>query len=82
MPVGLTDLGAPVAGRRLGGLYPTLDSAIKADDHQARAFFLRARAKELAGKSEAALTITTWPAAQPSPPQDLASGEAHLYRGI
>lgn len=84
VPVALTDLGAAqlLAGDRASAIR-TLDAAIKSDAGQARAFFLRARAKELAGQSDAALadynlaSRTAFAAAQ-----DLASGEAHLYRGI
>jgi Flp pilus assembly protein TadD len=84
VPVALTDLGgAQLLAGDLPGAIRTLDSAIKADDHQARAFFLRARAKELSGKGDAALTdynLASRTAFASS--QDLASGEAHLYRGI
>jgi tetratricopeptide (TPR) repeat protein len=84
VPVALTDLGgAQLLAGDLQGSIRTLDSAIKADDHQARALFLRARAKELSGKGDAALAdynLASRTAFASAP--DLASGEAHLYRGI
>jgi tetratricopeptide (TPR) repeat protein len=61
----------------------TLDEAIKADPSDARAIFLRGRARELGGQKEQALgdyslaSRTAFANAK-----DLASGEAHLYRGI
>ncbi len=67
----------------LAGAILTLDASIQADSANARALFLRARAKELAGRKDAALadynlaSRTAFAAAL-----DLASGEAHLYRGI
>jgi len=61
----------------------TLDQAVKSAPGSARALFLRARARETAGQTEAALadynlaSRTAFASAA-----DLASGEAHLYRGI
>jgi len=61
----------------------TLDEAIKADPSDARAIFLRGRARELGGQKEQALgdynlaSRTAFANAK-----DLVSGEAHLYRGI
>jgi tetratricopeptide (TPR) repeat protein len=61
----------------------TLDEAVKAAPESARALFLRARARETAGQTEAAIgdynlaSRTAFAKAA-----DLASGEAHLYRGI
>jgi len=61
----------------------TFDAAVKADASDARALYLRARAKEIAGETESALadynlaSRTAFAGAK-----DLASGEAHLYRGI
>jgi tetratricopeptide (TPR) repeat protein len=73
--------------RMLAGDLPaailTLDASIQADSANPHAIFLRARAKELAGLKDAALadynlaSRTAFAAAR-----DLASGEAHLYRGI
>ena len=80
----LADWGAArlLAGD-LPGAIVTLDAALQADSANPHALFLRARAKELAGRKEEALadynlaSRTAFAAAQ-----DLASGEAHLYRGI
>jgi tetratricopeptide (TPR) repeat protein len=80
----LADWGA---SRLLAGDLPgamlTLDASIQADSASPYALFLRARAKELAGQTDAALadynlaSRTAFAAAV-----DLASGEAHLYHGI
>jgi tetratricopeptide (TPR) repeat protein len=80
----LADWGA---ARMLAGDLPgailTLDASMQADPASPFALFLRARAKELAGRQDAALadynlaSRTAFAAAQ-----DLASGEAHIYRGI
>jgi tetratricopeptide (TPR) repeat protein len=75
--------GARLLAGDLSGAVVTLDAAIRVDPANAHALFLRARAKELAGRKDEALTDynlasrTAFAAAQ-----DLASGEAHLYRGI
>ena len=61
----------------------TLDAAVKASPNPARALYLRARAEELAGRKEAAyadLSLASRTAFADA--KDLASGEAHLYRGI
>ena len=83
-PSRLTDLGAAqvLAGDTAAAI-ATLDTAAKAQPENARVLYLRARAKELAGQMEPALadynlaSRTAYAAAR-----DLASGEAHLYRGI
>jgi tetratricopeptide (TPR) repeat protein len=80
----LIDLGAAqlLAGDAKDAI-ATFDAAAKAQPENARVLFLRARAKELSGQTEAALadynlaSRTAYAAAR-----DLASGEAHLYRGI
>jgi Tfp pilus assembly protein PilF len=80
----LTELGGAqlLAGDSAGAIL-TLDAAIKADPSRARAFFLRARAREVSGQTEASVqdyslaSRTAFAAAK-----DLSSGEAHLYRGI
>jgi tetratricopeptide (TPR) repeat protein len=75
--------GARLLAGDLRGAIVTLDAAVQADPANAHVLFLRARAKELAGRKDEALTDynlasrTAFAAAQ-----DLASGEAHLYRGI
>jgi len=61
----------------------TLDAAVKADPTLVRAIFLRARAEELNGKSEQALADYSLASRTAfANASDLASGEAHLYRGI
>jgi len=83
-PSRLIDLGAAqlLAGDADEAI-ATLDTAAKAQPENARILFLRARAKELAGQQDAALadynmaSRTAYASAK-----DLASGEAHLYRGI
>jgi len=75
--------GARMLAGDLPGAILTLDASIQADSASPQALFLRARAKELAGRLEAALadynlaSRTAYAAAV-----DLASGEAHLYRGM
>ncbi len=84
VPVALADLGGAqlLAGDPAAAIR-TLDTSIKADPSHAHAIFLRARARELSGQNDAALidynlaSRTAFASAQ-----DLASGEAHLYRGI
>ncbi len=83
-PIALADWGgARLLAGDLPGAIRTLDASVQADSANARAIFLRARAKELAGRKDAALadynlaSRTAFAAAR-----DLASGEAHLYRGI
>jgi tetratricopeptide (TPR) repeat protein len=61
----------------------TLDEAVKADPANARALYLRARAKEIAGQNDAALADYNLASRTAfANAKDLASGEAHLYRGI
>ena len=75
--------GARLLAGDLAGAMLTLDASIQADSASPYALYLRARAKELAGSKDAALadynlaSRTAFAAAL-----DLASGEAHLYRGI
>jgi tetratricopeptide (TPR) repeat protein len=80
----LIDLGAAqlLAGDAKDAI-ATFDAATKAQPENARVLYLRARAKELSGQIDAALadynlaSRTAYASAR-----DLASGEAHLYRGI
>jgi len=80
----LTDWGGAqlLAGDEAGAI-ATLDRAAHEDPTLARPLYLRARAKEIAGDATGAMndynlaSRTAFAAAQ-----DLASGEAHLYRGI
>jgi tetratricopeptide (TPR) repeat protein len=84
MPAALTELGGAqlLAGDSASAI-ATLDAAIKGDPTAARAFYLRGRAKELAGQSDAALSDYNLASrAAFANAKDLASGEAHLYRGI
>ena len=61
----------------------TLDTAVKVATNPARALFLRARAEEMAGRSEPALADYSLASRTAlAHAEDLASGEAHLYRGI
>jgi len=80
----LTDLGGAqlLAGDATGAI-ATLDSAIKTDAAHARSFFYRARAKEVAGRMDAAVADYGLAARTAfAGTVDLASGDAHLYRGI
>jgi tetratricopeptide (TPR) repeat protein len=75
--------GAELLAQDTKSAIATLDEAIKADPSDARAIFLRGRARELGGQKEQALgdynlaSRTAFANAK-----DLVSGEAHLYRGI
>ena len=74
--------GAQVLMGDAPGAISTLDRALQASP-KARGYFLRARAKELAGQSDAALADYNLASrAAFADANDLASGEAHLYRGI
>jgi tetratricopeptide (TPR) repeat protein len=80
----MTDLGgAQLLARNTKQAEATLSAALKADPASARAFYLRGRARELSGRLNDALAdynLATRAAFAAS--EDLASGEAHLYRGI
>ncbi len=80
----LTDLGgALLASGDATGAITVLDQAIKIDPAHARTFFYRARAKELAGHPDSALADYVLASRTAfASVRDLASGEAHLYRGI
>jgi tetratricopeptide (TPR) repeat protein len=84
VPVAMADLGGAqmLAGDPAAAIR-TLDASIKADPSNAHAIFVRARARELAGQKDAALTDYNLASRTAfATAQDLASGEAHLYRGI
>jgi tetratricopeptide (TPR) repeat protein len=83
IPQLLTELGgAQILAGDMAGAVATLDRALQASP-KPRAYFLRARAKELAGQSEGALADYNLASrAAFADANDLASGEAHLYRGI
>jgi tetratricopeptide (TPR) repeat protein len=80
----LGELGAAVilAGDAAGAI-PTLDAAIKANPENARAFYLRAQARQALGQTQTAMADYSLASrAAFAASTDLASGEAHLYRGI
>jgi tetratricopeptide (TPR) repeat protein len=83
IPELLTDLGgAQILAGDPAGAVVTLDRAVEGAP-KARAYFLRARAKELTGQLEPALADYNLASrAAFADASGLASGEAHLYRGI
>jgi tetratricopeptide (TPR) repeat protein len=75
--------GAQLLAGDAAGAIQTLTASIKANAADPRALYRRARARETAGQAEAALAdynLASRTAFANS--RDLASGEAHLYRGI
>ena len=79
-----TEWGASelLAGDRAAAI-STLTRAVKVAPTEARAYFLRARAEELSGQRDAALSDYNLASRTAfAEATDLASGEAHLYRGI
>jgi tetratricopeptide (TPR) repeat protein len=75
--------GAQLLAGDLAGSIATLNDAVRAAPGSPRPLYLRARAKELAGQGDAALTDYNLASrAAFANAQDLASGEAHWYRGI
>ena len=80
----LTKLGgAQLLAGDVRAAIATLDHAVQAGAPSPQTFYLRARAKELTGQPEPALAdynLASRTAFASS--TDLASGEAHLYRGI
>jgi hypothetical protein len=80
----LTDLGgAQLLAGDTAGAIGTLDLAVKTDAAHSRTFYYRARAKEVAGRGAEALTDYSLASRTAfASTVDLASGEAHLYRGI
>jgi tetratricopeptide (TPR) repeat protein len=80
----LTDLGgAQLLAGETPAAIATLDRAVKTPPAEARAYYFRARAKELSGQQEAAIADYALASRTAfAGTQDLASGEAHLYRGI
>jgi tetratricopeptide (TPR) repeat protein len=75
--------GAQMLAQNPHAAIANLDAALKLEPASARAFFLRARARELSGRAPEALedyNMATRAAFAAS--EELASGEAHLYRGI
>ena len=86
-PVNISQLRTDLAGAQIlagdpAGAVAMLDRVLEAAPN-ARAYFLRARAKELSGQSEAALADYNLASRTAfADAKDLDSGEAHLYRGI
>ena len=83
IPELLSELGGAqiVAGDATGAI-ATLDRSLEGAPN-ARAYYLRARAKELTGQAEAALADYNLASRVAfADAKDLKSGEAHLYRGI
>ena len=80
----LSDLGgARLLAGDLPGAILALDASLQADPASPHALFLRARAHELAGHTDAALADYNLAGRTAfALSRDLASGEAHLYRGI
>ena len=80
----LTELGgAQLVASNPTQAIATLDSALKLDPAAPRAFYLRARAREVSGRVPDALADYNLAArAAFAVSEDLVSGEAHLYRGI
>jgi tetratricopeptide (TPR) repeat protein len=75
--------GARLLAGDLPGAIVTLDASLQIDSSNAHALFLRARAKELAGRNDAALADYNLASRTAlASARDLASGDAHLYRGI
>src|ERR1035437_8953433 len=75
--------GAQLLAGDLAAAIATLTTALQGGPPQARAYYLRARAKELAGQTEPSLADYNLASRTAfANAQDLASGEAHLYRGI
>jgi len=84
LPQALADWGGAqmLSGDPVAAIH-TLDSAVKTAADPARALFLRARAEELAGRMDAALADYSMASRTAlAHAENLASGEAHLYRGI
>jgi tetratricopeptide (TPR) repeat protein len=84
LPSELTELGgAQLLAGNTAAAIATLDEAVKAEPSNARALYLRARAKELAQQMDAAMVDYNLASRTAfANAKDLASGEAHLYRGI
>jgi tetratricopeptide (TPR) repeat protein len=79
-----TELGGAqlLAGDAAGAL-ATLNLAARADSTNSRALFLRARAQDAAGRTDAAIADYALAARNAlAKPKESASGEAHVYRGI
>lgn len=84
LPAELTDLGgALLLAGNLTAAIATLDQAVKSNPSEAQALYLRARAEELSRQTDRALgDYNLASRAAFANAKELASGEAHLYRGI
>jgi tetratricopeptide (TPR) repeat protein len=84
LPIALADLGgAQLLAGEYKGAIATLDASLKAKPGNPAALYRRARAHDLAGDADAALAdygMASRVAFADS--SELATGEAHLYRGI
>jgi tetratricopeptide (TPR) repeat protein len=75
--------GAQLLAGDAAGAIVTLNQAIRQDTANARALFLRARAKDVAGQTEAAIADYNLAARNAlAKAGDQGSGDAHVYRGI
>lgn len=84
LPSAYTELGGAqlLAGDPAAAI-ASLNQAVKQAPASSRALFLRATAKEAAGQADAALADYSFASRTAfANAHDLASGEAHLYRGI
>jgi hypothetical protein len=87
-PVDLSAAYAELGGAQLlagdaSGALTSLNHAVRHNSANARALFLRARARDAAGQSDAAIADYSLAARNAlAKANDSASGEAHIYRGI
>lgn len=84
VPIAMAELGgAQLLMGNARAAIDTLNASLKAQPSNAHALYHRALAHELAGETEAALADYSMASrAAFAAATDLASGEAHLYRGI
>jgi len=83
LSVGYTELGGAqfLAGDATGAI-ESLNRAVRQDPTNARALYLRARAKETAGQQEAAIADYSLAARNALAKSEEQGGDAHVYRGI
>jgi tetratricopeptide (TPR) repeat protein len=75
--------GAQILAGDTSGAIASLTRAAQSNPDDSRALYLRARAREIAGQTESALSDYNLASRTAfAHAKDLASGEAHLYRGI
>jgi tetratricopeptide (TPR) repeat protein len=84
LSVAYTEMGgAQLLAKDASGALASLNLAVKRDSTNARALYLRGRARDAAGQSEAAIADYSLAARNAlAKAGDGASGEAHVYRGI